>query len=220
MNTNPKAITVLCYGDSLTRGSKPDRNGRYAANERWTGVLQNQLGDDYYVIEEGLGGRTTDLEHYDSNKPSRNGMVYFKSCIDSHMPLDVIIIMLGTNDLKTVYNRSVEDVANALKQYPEYIDKYCSLGTIKRPKIILASPPYMNENAPKFIESMPSPGTYDEISAQKSRQFAGPIKLVADKTGCVFFDSATVTETGEDGCHLDLESQRRLANSFEKIIRQ
>src|SRR5437870_2517157 len=124
MNTSASANTVLCYGDSNTHGSKPDKSGRYAINERWTGILQQLLGNDYYVIEEGLGGRTTDLEHFSPNKPNRNGLEYFKPCIDSHMPLDVVIIMLGTNDLKTIYNRTAQDVANALKQYPEYVSKY------------------------------------------------------------------------------------------------
>jgi lysophospholipase L1-like esterase len=62
VNTNPNAKVVLCYGDSNTWGRLPDRSGRYAVDERWTGQLQKLLGDDYYVIEEGLGGRTTDLD--------------------------------------------------------------------------------------------------------------------------------------------------------------
>ncbi len=218
MNSNPQATTILCYGDSNTHGTKPDRSGRYAANERWTGILQQQLGNGYYIIEEGLGGRTTDLEHYNPNKPSRNGLVYFKACVDSHMPLDVIIIMLGTNDLKTVYNRSAEDVAQALKQYPEYVKRYCAERNIKQPKIILVSPPYMDEKAPKFVESMPKPGIYDEVSAKKSRQFAEPIKKVADETGCLFFDAAIVTKTGDDGCHLDKESHQRLADGLRKAL--
>lgn len=219
MNTNPKAIKILCYGDSNTNGTKPDRSGRFAADERWTGLLQKQLGDDYYVIEEGLGGRTTDLEHYNPDKPSRNGLVYFKACIDSHMPLDIIIIMLGTNDLKTMYNRSADDVAQALSQYPKYVDKYCADRSLKRPKIILVSPAFMDENAPKFVESMPKPGVYDAVSAEKSRQFADPIKLVAQDTGCEFFDAAPVTKTGDDGCHLDKQSHQKLANSFTDIIK-
>ena len=218
MNTNPAAIKVLCYGDSNTNGTKPDRSGRFAADERWTGLLQKQLGDNYYVIEEGLGGRTTDLEHYNPDKPSRNGLVYFKACIDSHMPLDIIVIMLGTNDLKTIYNRSAEDVAQALKQYPEYVDRYCEDRNLKRPKIILASPAYMDEKSPKFVESMPKAGVYDEVSAQKSRQFTEPIKRVAEELGCVFIDAAPVTKTGDDGCHLDKDSHKKLASEFVRII--
>ena len=219
MNTNPQAITVLCFGDSNTNGTKPDRSGRYAANERWTGLLQQQLGDDYYIIEEGLGGRTTDLEHYNPGKPSRNGLTYFKACVDSHMPLDIIIIMLGTNDLKTVYDRSAQDVAHALKQYPDYVKGYCEERSVKLPKIILVSPAYMDEKAPKFIESMPAENVYDEISAQKSHQLAESIKKQAEATGCIFFDAATITKTGDDGCHLDLESHKLLASSLKALLK-
>ncbi len=219
MNTNPSAIQVLCFGDSNTNGTKPDRSGRYASNERWTGLLQQQLGANYYIIEEGLGGRTTDLEHPKPSKPSRNGLVYFKACIDSHMPLDIIIMMLGPNDLKTVYNRSAEDIATALKQFPEYVSQYCQEHQIKRPKLILVSPAYLNENASKFVESMPSPGIYDEVSAQKSRQLAQPIKRIAEETDCIYFDAAEVAKTGEDGCHLDEASHKQLAHKFAEIIK-
>lgn len=220
MNTNPGAISVLCYGDSNPNGTKPDRSGRFTANERWTGLLQQQLSDDYYVIEEGLGGRTTDLEHYNPDKPNRNGLVYFKACIDSHMPLDIVLIMLGTNDLKTMYSRSAKDVAQALKQYPEYVTKYCADRNLKRPRIILVSPAYMDEQAPKFLESMPKPGVYDEVSAQKSRQFAEPIKQIAEEMGCEFFDAGPVTKTCDDGCHLDQESHKHLAESLSSIIKE
>jgi lysophospholipase L1-like esterase len=219
MNTNPDATVVLCYGDSNTNGTKPDRSGRFDANERWTGILQTNLEDGYYVIEEGLGGRTTDLEHYNPGKPSRNGLVYFKACIDSHMPLDVITIMLGTNDLKTVYNRSAEDVAEALRQYPEYVKGYCNERNMQLPKMILVSPPYMDEKASKFVESMPQTGIYDEVSAQKSRQFAEPIKKVADETGCIFFDAASITKTGDDGCHLDQQSHQVLGDKLSELIK-
>ncbi len=77
----------------------------------------------------------------------------------------------------------------------------------------------MDENASKFIESMPTVGIYDEISAQKSKEFSKPIKSLADETGCVFFDAAKVTKTGDDGCHLDLPSQKSLADSLESLIK-
>lgn len=220
MNTNPDAIKVLCYGDSNTCGTRPDRNGRFAPNERWAGVLQAQLGDGYDIIEEGLGGRATDLEHRNPNKPSRNGLVYFKACLDSHMPLDVVIIMLGGNDLKTWYGRSAEDVAQALKQYPDYVESHCVYRSLKKPRIVLVSPAHMDDTAPKFVESMPEPGVYDEVSAQKSRQLAGPIKRVAEETGCEFFDAASVAKTGEDGCHLDLSSHKALGEKIAAIVKE
>lgn len=219
MNPNLSAKTVLCFGDSNTYGTKPDRSGRYGADERWTGLLQQQLGEDHYIIEEGLGGRTTDLDHYDPQKPSRNGFDYFKACIDSHTPLDVIIIMLGTNDLKTVYDRSAEDVVQALQQYPEYVRAFYESKKIPQPKVLIVSPPYMNAHATKFIESMPTPGIYDEKSAQKTKEFAEPMKRMAEETDCAFFDAGPITETGDDGCHITLESHRKLADAFGRIIK-
>ncbi|HUA13459.1 MAG TPA: GDSL-type esterase/lipase family protein [Candidatus Sulfotelmatobacter sp.] len=220
MNTNPNAKTVLCFGDSNTHGTKPDRSGRYAVNERWTGLLQKQLGDQYYIIEEGLGGRTTDLEHINPEKPSRNGLVYFKACIDSHMPLDIIIIMLGTNDLKTAYNRSAEDIATALKQYPEYIKKYCNSRNLKLPRIILVSPVYIDSNAPEFVDTMPTENVYDGVSAQKSHDLAQAISEVAEETGCEFIDAGLIATVGNDGLHMDKESQPKLANKLFESIKE
>lgn len=168
MNTNPSAIKVLCYGDSNTNGAKPDHTGRFEANERWTGLLQSHLGNNYYIIEEGLGGRTTDLDDHDPNKPNRNGLVYFKACVDSHMPLDNIIIMLGTNDLKTMYNRSNEAIAKALKQYPEYVARFCATKGLKQPKIILVSPVYISDQVPASVKTP----VYTKESSQKSKNYS------------------------------------------------
>lgn len=218
MNTNPKSKKVLCFGDSNTNGTKPDRSGRFDVNERWTGIAQNILGENYYIIEEGLGGRTTNLEHPNPAKPSRNGLEYFKACIESHMPLDILVLMLGTNDLKTVYKRSAEDIKNALGEYLNYLEQYCAARSKTLPKIILVSPPYMNDRAEKFIESMPSPGIYDEGSVKKSKELAEHIEKLANDFKCEFFDSAQITETGEDGCHIDLESHKRLGQALSERI--
>ena len=218
MNTNPKAKTVLCYGASNTYSQKPDRSGRFASDERWTGLLQNQLGNGYYIIEEGLGGRTTDLDHPNPSKPNRNGLTYFKACLESHLPLDFIVIMLGTNDFKTVYNRSAEDIAEALRQFPEYVTSFCESRSLPEPKIILVSPPYMDDHAPHFIDSMPTPNIYDETSVQKSHDLARYIQLVAKDTDSLFLDSAPITKTGDDGCHLDRPSQALLASALHNII--
>ncbi len=219
MNMIPSAITVLCYGDSNTHGTKPDRSGRFAADERWTGILQTQLGDGYYVIEEGLGGRTTDLDHYVPTKPNRSGITYFKACFESHAPLDIVIIMLGTNDMKTFYNRPVGEIGLALEQYPEYIAKLCDSWKIRRPRIVLVSPPRIDATAPKFVESMPTPGVYDETSVRKSEELASIIKQLAARTVCQFFDAASVTNTGEDGLHLNLQSHKALAEALSTVVR-
>ena len=68
MNTNPRAKVVLCYGDSNTRGSQPDSSNRFAADLRWTGKLQLSLGEGFYIIEEGMGGRTTNYDDFRSGE--------------------------------------------------------------------------------------------------------------------------------------------------------
>lgn len=220
MNTNVNATSILAYGDSNTYGQKPNRNGRFDPSKRWTGILQSELGDEYYIIEEGLGGRTTDLDHPNPNKPSRNGLSYFKACLDSHSPIDNIIIMLGTNDFKTIYNRSAEEISNALKLYIDTVRNAYNKSSSHQPAIILVSPPYMDQNAPLFYESMPTPGIYDQTSIAKSYELAKYLEQLAKSSDTQFLDAALLSETGEDGCHMTEASHRKLGVALAGIIQQ
>lgn len=206
MNTNPQAKTVLCFGDSNTRGSAPDGVSRYAADVRWTGQLQSNLGSDYYVIEEGLGGRTTDVDDLRPEKPGRNGLVYFKPCLNGHGPVDVVVIMLGTNDFKNTFNKSAKDVADSLRQYVDFARE-----TSLAKDIVLVSPAYITPTKPIVF--------YDDLAAEKSSQLAGEIKAVADDYGLPFFDAASTVVTGEDGLHWDVESNKRFADAIADIVR-
>ena len=89
---------ILCFGDSNTYGYIPIERKRYAYEERWPGLLAAALGGEYHIIEEGLNGRTTAFTDY--LEPDRNALEYIGPCILSHAPLDLVIIMLGTNDTK------------------------------------------------------------------------------------------------------------------------
>jgi len=220
MNTRTDAITILAYGDSNTYGQKPDRSGRFDAATRWTGVMQAALGEQYYVIEEGLGGRTTDLEHPNPKKPSRNGLTYFKACLDSHSPLDIIVLMLGTNDFKTSYNRSVEEIADTLDIYITDIKASYDTSNATEPTILLVSPPHMNQDAPLFYESMPTPGIYDDTSILKSQQLAAHLKQLAARHAISFFDAAAITQAGEDGVHITANSHHELGHAITAIIKQ
>ena len=88
---------ILCYGDSNTWGCNPADGTRYPADVRWTGVLADSLGEEYHIIEEGLNGRTSVYE--DPVEDILSGIAYFKPCLASHMPLDCVVVMLGTNDI-------------------------------------------------------------------------------------------------------------------------
>lgn len=151
MNTDPNAVKILCYGDSNTYGQKPDKPGRYEANVRWTGVLQELLGIGYHIVEEGLGSRTTNLDYH--KKPGRNGRSYLAPCLQSHNPIDIVIMMLGTNDLKIEYRRSAEDIASALGGLIDDVRTYGETKTGANPKIILISPIEIDDQAPFLLSS-------------------------------------------------------------------
>lgn len=214
MNTNPNATTVLCYGDSNTYGQKPDKTGRYEINVRWTGLLQELLGDNYRVIEEGLGSRTTDLDY--DKKPGRNGKTYLAPALHSHNPLDIVVIMLGTNDLKTQYGRSAQDIASALGGLVDDVRMYGETKVGEKPRVILISPIEINEQASRFAEFYI--GYYDAESMMESKQLSEEINAIATQKGVKFLDAATVSKAGEDGIHFEKASERPLAELVARTI--
>jgi lysophospholipase L1-like esterase len=97
--------TILCYGDSNTWGciplTGPQPPRRYGPARRWPGVLRRELGDGYWIVEEGLNGRTTVWD--DPLEPFRSGKELLVPCLMTHEPIDLVIVMLGTNDLRSRY---------------------------------------------------------------------------------------------------------------------
>lgn len=135
--------TILCYGDSNTWGYVPAADhsqlkSRYSRHERWTGLLQTLLGDNYYVIEEGLNSRTTNLDY--SVPPDRNGKTYLASCLYSHAPVDLVVLGLGGNDMKTYFNRTPEDIKNGLADLIELIQSsQYGAGLTQAPEILITT---------------------------------------------------------------------------------
>ena len=114
---------ILCYGDSNTYGYLPAGNGRrYSEGVRWPSLLQKLLGDEYTVIEEGLCGRTTDAEP--AGVPWKNGESYLCAALSTHRPIDMVIFMLGTNDLKRKFSYSSMDVAGEMQIFLEKVQAY------------------------------------------------------------------------------------------------
>lgn len=95
---------ILCLGDSNTHGycADPadcaDGGIRFNEEERWTCRLQAALGPDYLVTEEGLSGRTTVF--VDPLHESMDALSVLYPLLKSHEFLDLLVIMLGTNDVK------------------------------------------------------------------------------------------------------------------------
>lgn len=116
---------ILCFGDSNTFGYDILKDSRFPWGVRWTSILQEKLGSDYRIIEEGMGGRTTVWD--DPIENLQSGKTYLLSCLESHWPLDLVIIMLGTNDLKTRYALNAHDIAAGVETLAvmtrEYLQK-------------------------------------------------------------------------------------------------
>lgn len=215
MNIDPTAKTVLCYGDSNTWGQTPDRTGkRRPANIRWTGVLQQNAGKGYYIIEEGLSSRTTDLDY--AKKPGRNGRTFLEPCLDSHAPLDVVVLMLGTNDLKIEFDRSVPEIAEAVRGLVTFTQEKTAKYAGKPARIVLVSPILVDGDAPMLAQWYAA--YYDDNSVKKSQVLASALRAVADSTGCSFVDAAQVAKAGQDGIHFDEASHQALGELLAQHI--
>lgn len=202
--------TILCYGDSNTWGSNADGSPRYGLHQRWPGVLRDQLGDDAWVIEEGLGGRTT--IHDDRFEDHKNGLSYLHPCLDSHDP-DLVILLLGTNDLKHRFGLSAWDIAAGAGKLATTI-KIRSLLPGKKPvEVLLVCPPPILEVA-QFVEMFAG-------GAEKSQQLAAHYRVFADTTGSRFFDAGTVVRSSKtDGIHWEVGEHEKLGRALAKEARK
>jgi lysophospholipase L1-like esterase len=214
-------ISVLCYGDSNTYGQRSEEvdKGRWPIDVRWTGQLAALLGTGYHVLEEGLGGRTTDLDYPESmNRPGRNGRAYLLPALLSHNPLKVVVLMLGTNDLKIQFGRTAEEVVAAIGGLLEDIAEYGRTEAGQSPKVVLVSPAHIDVAAPDFADV--NGAFYDATSAAKAKQLAEPLAELAAARGVTFVDAATVVDTGADGTHFSVPSHGKFARVIADEVRR
>jgi lysophospholipase L1-like esterase len=207
--TDPGAVRILCFGDSNTHGAPSDdpEYVRLGPDQRWTGRLQGILGDGFEIIEEGLSGRTTDVDYDD--RPGCNGRTYFVPCLQTHHPLDAVVVMLGTNDLKTCFDRTADQIADALRGY---LDDILFNATDRRgqtPAIVLVSPILIDDAAPLYEEM--TADSFDSVGVARSRELGTAMARVASERGAAYADAATVARAGDDGLHLTRDSHARLA---------
>ena len=209
---------VLCFGDSNTYGLKPEwikgDFGRHDENTRWPGKMRNLLGDEYRVIEEGQCGRTTVFE--DPTFPMKSGINYLRPCIESHTPLDLIIIMLGTNDTKGMFNASAAEISAGLGRL---------LTTAKDPSV------YMGGPVPQVLVAVPVPlgevattlpdGITTMEMVEKSRALAARYENTAKMHGCEFIDLGKVAETAPfEGVHITAEGHAKIAEAMAAKVRE
>jgi lysophospholipase L1-like esterase len=208
--------TVVCYGDSNTWGADPEApGGRIPYHARYTGILQELLGSEYLVREEGVNGRTTAFD--DPIEPYRNGAAYIDCCMLSHMPVDLLVIMLGTNDLKNHLHQTAFSSSKGLEQIIKSAQKkeYGANGV--PPEILVVSPVHVALNIEKTWL-----GDYIDNSGREiGLQLAGYYKKIARLYGCHFMNAADFAEPSRsDAVHMGRDSHRKLAHAFTEKINE
>jgi lysophospholipase L1-like esterase len=203
--------TILCYGDSNTWGFTPLLQQRYSPDIRWTGVLRAELGVDFMVIEEGMNGRTTLWD--DPVRAHRKGLDYLDPCLESHRPLDLVILMLGTNDMKRRFNLPPYDIAEGAGVLVDFILRSEAGPDGKAPKVLLICPPplgKMSDYAEMFVDAAPKALALPEY-----------YRKIAQLRGCEFLNSGDFVTAGDlDGIHLEPEGHRKLGQMVAARVKE
>jgi len=208
--------TVICYGDSNTWGANPVSGRRHEYKNRWTTVLQKELGDEYLIIPEGLNGRTTVWE--DPIELHKNGAAYLPPCIESHKPVDLVIIMLGTNDLKQRFSLPAGDIASGVGVLVDIVKK-SGFGPdssgVSSPKILVLIPPEVRKLT-GFSEMFAGAG-------EKSLKFPEAYNSMAMEKGVPCLDIGLEVRLGDsDGIHFEVDQLEALgklvAEKVKKIL--
>ena len=209
---------IVCLGDSNTHGycADPadcaDGGARFNENERWTCLLQKTLGEEYLVLEEGLSGRTTVFS--DPLHEAMPALDVAYPILMSHEPVDLLIIMLGTNDTKERFSVNPACIARGLERLVDKCKTIPCWGNHK-PNILLIAPPHIGDEMEQS-DVMPAMGLG---CAAKSRELAKWYAPVARNQGCAFLDAEGVAEFNQvDYMHLTRKGHAQLAEKLAEIV--
>lgn len=206
---------ILCIGDSNTHGlctdpsESADHGSRYNEEERWTCLLQKALGEEYLVIEEGLSGRTCVYD--DPDMDSVNLLPVLHALLNSHEPLDLLILMLGTNDAKTKFHTDPTKIAVGMQILVEEAKSVPCWGE-NEPKILIVAPAPIEEGV-----------TYPEFnkeSVETTRGLARKYAFLAIHEDAKFLDAGGCELTKADHVHLTAKGHRQLAERMETAVRE
>ena len=208
--------TILCYGDSNTWGFNPHDGSRYDHKTRWPRALERLLNagappDDplFWVVEEGLNGRTSCRE--DPVEGDRNGLRQVMAVLESHKPLDMVVVMLGTNDLKPRYSPMPYDIAYGVQRVVRAILDSRAGPQETSPWTLMVCPP----------ATVDSPGFKHLFgdSVALSKKLAPLYRQLAKEIGVAFLDAGTVvTSSAVDGIHFEPAEHLKLAHALAHII--
>ncbi|MFO7635575.1 MAG: SGNH/GDSL hydrolase family protein [Caldilinea sp.] len=202
---------ILCFGDSNTWGYDPATQDRFDRDTRWPGVLRTTLGAGYEVIEEGLNGRTTVWD--DPIEGYKCGKDYLIPCLETHRPLDLVIILLGTNDLKKRFSLSAFDIAQGAGALVRVVQQSAAAHAGAAPPVLLMAPPP--------VAKLTDFDQMFEGAETKSQKLGFYYRQVAEELGCAFLDTATIIVSSDlDGIHFEAPEHARLGRAVASLVTQ
>lgn len=202
--------TIVCYGDSNTWGADPSTQGRFPYAVRWTTVLARELGEEYLVVAEGLNGRTTVVD--DLIEPNRNGYRQIVPTLESQHPIDLVIIMLGTNDLKARHNRTAADIGQSVSLLANVARSTLFGPAQARPKVLILCPPPIA----KLTD-------YQDMFAgahEKSLQMPHYYELAAKWSNSEYLNTGDYIHSSDlDGIHFDVDQLEPLGTAVAAKVK-
>ncbi len=206
--------TILCFGDSNTWGYRPDGAGRFDWDVRWPGILQQELTGYARIIEEGLNARTTVFDdQVEGVSVCRNGSRHLPILLETHRPLDLVIISLGVNDLKRRFNVTPFEIAQGAAELVGIVKRSVAGPDGGPPPALLICPPP--------IKVLTGLAELFEGGIAKSANLAARYEWQAGRLGCHFLDAGKVVDLSSlDGIHLDADAHRKLGMKVAKLVRE
>lgn len=206
-------MRILCIGDSNTWGYNPENGWRH--ENRWTKVL-GELMPEHEIVEEGMNGRT--LLSVDSFMQERCGITGLKILLMSHKPVDYVVVMLGTNELKTSFECSAEYVAKGIEEFIKVIEDETLWDRFNVPRLLVVSPVLIREELITYGDVF---GGFDKKSVRESQRMAGMIEGVCKKYDVNFMDAAEYAEASlVDNIHMDEENHGKLAIAMHEKLQK
>ncbi|MDZ7602079.1 MAG: SGNH/GDSL hydrolase family protein [Hoeflea sp.] len=205
--------TVLCYGDSLTWGYDPETVGRHRLEDRWPSALAQSLGQGVHVVADGLNGRTTAFDDHTADC-DRNGARTLPTVLHTHAPLDLVIFMLGTNDMKPVVAGTAHAASKGMTRLLDLVRLHAWPVEQETPQILVVAPPPLVETADPDFAAM------FEGGVAQSAMLASFYADLADDSGAGFFDAGSVAGCSSiDGVHLDAANTRAIGRGLAPVAR-
>ena len=212
-------IRIFCFGDSNTYGYDPGNFGeRYDTDKCWTGILQDFFGDRCEILNEGLNGRTTGIGSYMWEDDPRSGLAVLEERLSEDLPVDIAVIMLGTNDCFQPTVGSAEEIRDGMAELVRVTRDFTLAKQGYEPQILLVSPAAL-----KIVDRNLDPETeyarYVTEAVARSEALAGLYKDLAERTGCAFLDAGGSELVSDlDGVHLTEEGHRILAEKLAEKL--